>query len=160
MSRICFTVTEWVVTKVLEPVDQWVAQQQQHCKQLPWWNPLKWFCWFVTVMVRVVVWVLREILVPIVRVICIIFMMGVGFIPLVIGAAFSPSLYAWVLDWLWPKPLVTGISKKPASVPGEVVYEFRCHCKDGRTTVLSITIPENDALAQTMAADQCRSYCA
>lgn len=160
MSKICFTITDWFVAKVLKPIDTWVAQQQKQCKKLPWWNPLKWICWFVTVLVRVVIWVLQEILVPIVRVICFVFTFVIGGILLPIGAGFSQSFYDWVKEWFWPVTLVTGLGKKPSSVPGEYIYEFRCHCKNGKTKDFSFTIPEDEAKAQAMAADQCRAFCA
>jgi len=70
MALVCSKITYYLKTKVLKPVTQFVTKVEKACKKLPWWNPAKYLCVFVTTVIKVVVWVLREILVPIIGVIC------------------------------------------------------------------------------------------
>jgi hypothetical protein len=61
----CENITTWVEEKVQQPVESWISQQERRCREQDcnWWCLCcnKWFCWIVTVVVRVVTWVLITI---------------------------------------------------------------------------------------------------
>ncbi|MBO0921992.1 hypothetical protein J1G42_14295 [Cellulomonas sp. zg-ZUI222] len=57
----CEEVRTWVEEQVQRPVENWVSQTERRCREQDcnWWCACcnKWFCWLVTVVVRVVTWV-------------------------------------------------------------------------------------------------------
>ena len=60
--EVCENVTTWVEEQVQQPVEEWVSREERRCREqdCDWWCACcnKWFCWIVTVTVRVVTWVL------------------------------------------------------------------------------------------------------
>jgi len=163
MSLICFTFTTWVTEEVLEPVETWVSQQQQVCEKLPWWNPLKWLCWFVTVLVKVIIWVVRYIVVPVLNTICNFITWVLGWFALIIAIiidAVCPTCNAvhWVNLWFHTAGRVTYVSQQPSATPGEIDYTFTCHCRKGDTTIV-VTAP-NDDVAARKAREECIKTCA
>lgn len=70
MATICRNIEETVETKVWEPVDDWVKQTEEKCEELDWWNPVRWFCWVVTLVVKVVRWALRIVVSIVLRTVC------------------------------------------------------------------------------------------
>lgn len=58
----CENVRKWVEEQVQQPVESWVSRTEQRCREQDcnWWCACcnKWFCWLVTIVVRVVTWVL------------------------------------------------------------------------------------------------------
>ncbi len=74
MSRPCRETRRWVERTIREPVEEWVERQEERCRQeeCNWWllcvNRL--VCSIVTVTVRVVVWVTRTIVEPVVETVC------------------------------------------------------------------------------------------
>ena len=70
MVTRCKQIQDWVETEVWDPVDDWVKSTEQRCKDYGWWNPLGWFCWLVTIFVKIVIFVMRKIVTPILRVVC------------------------------------------------------------------------------------------
>ena len=57
LTQKCDQVEQWIEQQIQQPVEQWEAQQEQSCQALPWWNPARWLCALVTILVKVVVWV-------------------------------------------------------------------------------------------------------
>jgi hypothetical protein len=53
----CDQVQRWIEEEISQPVEQWTATLERSCRDLPWWNPVRWFCEFVTILVKTVVWV-------------------------------------------------------------------------------------------------------
>jgi hypothetical protein len=70
MATICKDIQEWVEEQVWKPVDDWVKTTEQRCKEYDWWNPVGWFCWLVTIVVKIVRWVLAPIVTLVFRVVC------------------------------------------------------------------------------------------
>jgi hypothetical protein len=70
MATICKDVQERIEKKVWKPVDDWVKRTENKCKKKPWWNPIRWFCWLLTTVVKIVRWVLVPIITFVLRVIC------------------------------------------------------------------------------------------
>lgn len=52
--------------KIEEPVEDWISSQEQRCRsqRCKWWCACcnKWFCWLVTIVVRIVSWVITTII--------------------------------------------------------------------------------------------------
>ena len=67
---ICREIQETIEEKVWKPVDDWVERTEQRCKEYDWWDPRGWFCWLVTIVVKIVKWVLDVIVRTIFRVVC------------------------------------------------------------------------------------------
>jgi hypothetical protein len=70
MATICKDVQDKIEKKVWQQVDDWVKSTERKCKQYPWWNPLGWFCWLVTIVVKVLKWILVTIVTIVIRVVC------------------------------------------------------------------------------------------
>lgn len=158
MALICITVTTWIEEEILEPVDTWVTQVQQQCQKLPWWDPRKWLCWLVTTVIKVVIWVSRVILVPVLTVICNFVAFVVGWVLMLAATvivAFNPQSNAiqWVNYWFLTRGRITFVSSSPSAKTGEFDYVFTCHCKDGDHTI-TVTAATDDH-----AADQARVAC-
>lgn len=58
----CENVKQWVEEEIWQPVEEWVSREERRCREQDcnWWCACcnKWFCWIVTVVVKVVTWVL------------------------------------------------------------------------------------------------------
>lgn len=70
MATICKTYQDRIEQKVWEPIDDWIKKTEQRCEEYDWWNPIGWFCWLVTIVVKVVKWVARIIVTIVFRTIC------------------------------------------------------------------------------------------
>lgn len=55
--KVCHEVQKKIEESFEEPIEEWVSQQEERCHELAWWNPLRWFCELVMVLVKVVTWV-------------------------------------------------------------------------------------------------------
>lgn len=82
MAESCKQQAERVEESVLQPLDQWVEQQQQRCAEEPcnWWTLClnKLICWFVTVMVKVTQWVMTIVVRWVYRTVCTVVTLVVG----------------------------------------------------------------------------------
>jgi len=70
MAQVCREVTEWIEEEVVKPVEEWVKRTEEKCKKRPWWHPLRWFCWLVTTLVKVVIWVVVTVGKWVTRTVC------------------------------------------------------------------------------------------
>ena len=106
-ALICETLTTWVEEEILEPVDTWVTEVHQECKELPWWNPLRWFCWLVFAIVKVIVWVIKTIEVAVFETICTLVLFPISWviniIVIVIDSIFQTNISAWIVRWFYPR---------------------------------------------------------
>lgn len=164
MSLICTTVTTWITQQVLSPVDTWVNQQQQKCNQFPWWDPRGWFCWFVTVLVKLVVWVTQHILVPILETTCIVVTAIIYLILAPFGAAIDAvcsrcNAVQWIKDWFLTLTKITFVKKEDSSTnPGYFDYSFICNCNPFKKPSITIQAT-NDEEAATLAKLECEKEC-
>jgi hypothetical protein len=82
MAESCKEQAEKVEETVIQPLDQWVQQQQQRCSEEPcnWWTLClnKLICWFVTVLVKVTVWVTTIVVRWVYRTVCTVVSLVVG----------------------------------------------------------------------------------
>ena len=161
MAQICQTVTTWVTQSILEPVDQWVSQQQQKCEP-KWWAPWSWLCWFVWVLIRVVIWVTREILVPITHVVCrtvtsVVYVILSPFI-VVIDVTFGPGINAWFRDMFYYVDVsIEFVDRNGPDPKGYYLYRFTCKCKNGDKPIQITALNDQDAAAQARKA--CTAAC-
>lgn len=102
MAESCKQQQERVEEAVLQPVDQWVTQQEQRCQNEPcvWWllclNKL--FCWFVTVVVKISVWVTTVVVRWVYRIVCTAVMLVVGVLALLTG---NTAILGQALSDVW-----------------------------------------------------------
>lgn len=74
----CDEVRQWVEEQVQQPVEQWISEQEQRCRNWPW--PLNWLCEVVTILVKVIVWVVVTVGKWVVTIVCQIVTIVVGII--------------------------------------------------------------------------------
>ena len=126
MALFCSKVTHWIKRKVLQPVEKFIKVVESRCKKQPWWSPIRWYCWLSVRFIRIVLWVVREIVVPVIGLVCN-----------VVTAS---------------KASVRLIRIAGSSTPGQNEYLYELHCPDGSTAQVWITATtetdaENEAIA-------------
>ena len=61
-KEACEQINTWVEEQVSQPVESWVSQLERQCREqsCKWWCACcnKWLCWVVSVVVRIITWVL------------------------------------------------------------------------------------------------------
>jgi hypothetical protein len=79
MATICKEIQETVEEKFWKPIDEWIRKTEEKCEEYDWWNPLGWFCWLVTIFVKIVKWVLQVVVTVVFRIICevVVFVLSV-----------------------------------------------------------------------------------
>ena len=89
MAESCKQQQERVEETVLQPIDQWVEQQEEKCRNEPciWWMLClnKLVCWVVTALVKVTLWVTTVVVRWVYRIVCTVVSLIVGVLALVIG---------------------------------------------------------------------------
>jgi len=161
MALICTTVTTYVTQTILDPVDTWVSQQQQQCKNRKW--PLNWLCWFVTILVKVIIWVTRYIIVPIAQTTCIVVTGILGgimwpFAVAIDAACISCNALNWVnLWWLTPTQITFVSMQESPNKPSYFDYVFTCNCKKGEKNITVTAL--NDDEAKDLAIEECKKLC-
>jgi hypothetical protein len=163
MALLCQQITAYVVQHVTEPVDRWVEQQEKHCKQYPWYDPRGWFCWFVTILVKVTDWVVKTILLPIQQTYCTVITGFFGVLMLPHAAAIDAicqNCHAvdWVKNWLISNSMVTFINKAPTSDPDVFDYTFDCKCPNNQTHQITVQAHNDDEAAAEAKVD-CAASC-
>jgi hypothetical protein len=160
-TLLCVTITNFVIRKILTPMNTWATQLQKNCGRHKWWDPRTWFCWFISILVKVVVWVLTTIVMPIFQVVCSV---HVGFLWMfydlvagIIDAICSRcNLLQWGTIWIKPHrlPDITLLDHSPSpTVPGSDDYYFECTCGSGSNPQVVVTaVNEEDAAYQAKAA--------
>src|SRR3954451_21195270 len=89
MAESCKQQQERIEETVLEPIDTWVNQQEQKCRdeRCNWWTLClnKLFCWIVVVLVKVSLWVVTIVVRWVYRLVCTLVMLVIGLLALLIG---------------------------------------------------------------------------
>jgi|SRR6202035_836841 len=164
MSLICTTVATWITHQVLVPVNTWASQQQKKCNQYPWWDPRGWFCWFVTVLIQVVVWVTQNVSIPTFKFVCNFVTFVVGwfvmiFATIIDAVCSSCNAVFWTNHWFLTQGTITFVSSAPSPTkPGYSDYTFTCHCPNGSSSNIVVTaLNDDDAASQAQLA--CAKVC-
>jgi hypothetical protein len=118
MVMSCREQAERIEETVLQPVEQWLEQQEQRCRNEPckWWmlclNTL--FCWLEVVVVKVTVWVTAVIVRTVYQTVCTVVMLVVGVVALLFGRI---GIILQALKDLW-----TQIKEAFYSIIGAVIF--------------------------------------
>lgn len=99
MAVECTEVQEWIEEEVSKPVEQWVEKTEEKCKKRPWWHPLRWLCWLVTTLVKVVTWVIVKVGKWVVRTVCKIVTIIIDLVVNVLTGLWDVIVGIFTLDW-------------------------------------------------------------
>lgn len=157
MGRICTTITTAITSTVTEPVSSWVSQQKKECSKRKW--PLNWLCWFITVLVEVINWIIRNVIVYTTSIVC-------NFITWVIGKLFDALIgswcykcHLWITDWFFECPKIEGISIQPSNNnPDEFDFKYKCNCNCYKSKEITVTA-KNEGEANEIAKVDCAKAC-
>jgi hypothetical protein len=115
MATFCHNVQDWVEEQIEQPVDSWVNQQEQRCRDedCNWWTLClnKLFCWLVWVVVKVVTWVLVTVGKWVTRVVCEVI-------------SFVLDVVAFVVNLILSIPIIGGILRTIINWFTEVVWRL------------------------------------
>ncbi|RCS28099.1 hypothetical protein DUT90_01975 [Polaribacter sp. WD7] len=160
MALICRTSRTWITREVIEPVENWVNQRRRTCRtRRRWWQRL--WCWFTTILVLIIVWVVRNIVVEILNTICVFITWVIGAILLPFAVAYdaiagNSNVAGWVRDWFIEPTKISFVSKEDdPNKPKSFIYTFICNCDK---TTFSVNA-SNDVEAQKLATNYCKPRC-
>ena len=89
MTWDCKEQQEKIEESVLQPLDKWIQEQEQRCKneECKWWLLClnKVFCWLAWVLVKITIWVMTIVIRWIYRTICTLVSLVVGVVALIFG---------------------------------------------------------------------------
>jgi hypothetical protein len=99
MALVCTKIDEWIEEEVSKPIEVWENQQQEKCKDYPWYDPRGWVCWLVWVLVKVVRWVVVTVGRWVTRTVCKIVATIVDIIKNVLSGLWDVIVGIFTLDW-------------------------------------------------------------
>jgi hypothetical protein len=99
MAIECVETQEWIEEEISKPVEEWVEQTEKKCKKRPWWHPLRWLCWLVTTLVKVIRWVVVKVGKWVVRTVCKIVGAVIGFLGAFFTGLWDIIAGIFTLDW-------------------------------------------------------------
>lgn len=99
MAIECVEQQEWIEEEISKPVEQWVEKTEEKCKKRPWWHPLRWLCWLVTTLVKVIVWVVVKVGKWVVRTVCKVVGTLVDWVVNVVKGLWDIIAGIFTLDW-------------------------------------------------------------
>lgn len=157
MGRICTSITTAVTTTVTERISSWVNQQQKKCSKKPW--PLNWFCWFVTVFVEIINWVVKNIITYTTSIVCNFIMWFIGTILDLFIGLWCPKCHNWIKEWFLECPKIVGLTENPSKTnPGQFDFTFKCNCNCYKSKEISISAKTQEE-AFELAKINCEKAC-
>jgi hypothetical protein len=99
MALVCTQIQEWVEEQVSKPIEEWEEQQEKKCKDYPWYDPRGWVCWFVTILVKVVRWVVVTVGKWVTRTVCKVIAVVVEAVGAILGGLWDVIAGIFTLDW-------------------------------------------------------------
>lgn len=82
--EVCSNIGQWVKENVWQPIEEWISREERRCREedCNWWCACcnKWFCWIVTIVVKVIVWTLITVTKWVVTLVCQIITIVIGII--------------------------------------------------------------------------------
>jgi len=99
MAMVCTDIQEWIEEDISKPVEEWEKRQEKKCKEYPWYDPRGWFCWLVTLFVKVVRWVIVTVGKWVVRTVCKFVATVVDMIKSVLSGVWDIIVGIFTLDW-------------------------------------------------------------
>jgi hypothetical protein len=91
----CEEFKQYFEEKITKPVEKWIEKQEERCKKLPWWNPIRWFCEIVSIVVKVVEWVVETVVKWVITIVCQLVTWVVGII-----VKFVMRVVAWLVTFV------------------------------------------------------------
>jgi hypothetical protein len=94
---VCTTTTEWIRENISKPIEEWEERTKEKCKKRSWWNPLKWLCYLVTYLVKVIRWVVISVVRAVVSTVCrlIVAVLGIIWDALKFLGLLLKALFTW-----------------------------------------------------------------
>jgi hypothetical protein len=99
MALVCTKIQEWVEEEVSKPVEEWEESQEKKCKKRKWYDPRGWFCWFITILVKVIRWVVVTVGKWVIRTVCKIIALVVVLVIDVFAGLWDIIAGLFTLDW-------------------------------------------------------------
>lgn len=99
MTTVCYEIKEWIEEEVSKPVEEWEERQEKKCKEYPWYDPRGWVCWFVTVVVKVIRWVVVTVGKWVTRTVCKIVTVLVDLVKDILEGLWDVVVGIFTLDW-------------------------------------------------------------
>ena len=99
MALVCTQIQEWVEEEISKPIEEWEERQEKKCKEYPWYDPRGWVCWFVTILVKVVRWVVVTVGKWVIRTVCKFVVTIVDLLVDVLSGLWDIIAGIFTLDW-------------------------------------------------------------
>jgi hypothetical protein len=103
--EICQEIERWIERRIEEPIRRAREDLERVCRRRPWWDPRRWFCEIVRVVVWVVEWVVRIVTELITEVVCrlvVLVLVFVGFLlSLIMSIPVLGGLITVIVRALW-----------------------------------------------------------
>jgi len=99
MALVCKEIQEWVEEQVSKPIEEWENQQQEKCKNYPWYDPRGWVCWLVWVLVKVTRWVVVTVGKWVIRTVCTVVTIIIDMIVAIATGLWDVVAGIFTLDW-------------------------------------------------------------
>ncbi|MEU3193320.1 hypothetical protein ABZ686_22405 [Streptomyces sp. NPDC006992] len=99
MAVVCKEIREWIEEKVSRPVEEWEERTGKKCKKYAWYDPRGWFCWIVTILVKVVRWVLVTVGKWVTRLVCHVIAVTFDFFRDVLAGFWDVLAGIFTLNW-------------------------------------------------------------
>lgn len=99
MAVECIETQEWIEEEIAKPIEEWVEKTEKKCKKRPWWHPLRWLCWLVTTLVKVVKWIVVKVGKWVVRTVCKIVGAVIDFLKDFFEGLWNVIAGIFTLDW-------------------------------------------------------------
>jgi len=122
MPTICTEIDEWIVEDIVKEVEIWEERQEKKCKEYAWYDPRGWFCWIVTIFVKVVRTIVEKVGRWITRTVCKVVTAVVEVLIDISKGALDVILGIFTLDW---RRVLDGIIKIGIGVINYFVTIFR-----------------------------------
>lgn len=91
--EFCEEIGQWVEENVTRPVERFFSRVEEFCHDLPW--PFSWFCEAVTVVFKVIEWVIETVVKWVVTIVCQVVTIVIGII-----VEFVLRVIAWVISFV------------------------------------------------------------
>ncbi|MDP1837356.1 MAG: hypothetical protein Q8N31_20025 [Reyranella sp.] len=91
--EFCQEIGQWVEEEITRPVERWIEKVEKVCRDLPW--PLSWLCDLVTVVVKIVEWVVETVLKWVVTIVCQVVAFVVGIV-----VEFVLKVVGWLVSFV------------------------------------------------------------
>lgn len=101
MARACREVRRWIEETVEKPIESWVEQTEERCRRRKWYDPRRWFCELITVLVRVVTWVTVTVGKWVTVVVCELIAVAANTVGFIVGLVFAIPIVGRLLRQLW-----------------------------------------------------------